>query len=522
MLNKTIISLITTFTILALVLVGTSWTNTIYIAPAVAQSRDTNQLSLASSLTMLEAWDIFETYSQKENQQFSIALIQSIDTPEDTQQSGFDGRRRGWIGVLLNQSSTLWLTIVDGKIVDRTEQPLSLDLSVLDRPTMDSPEALAVAQTAKPQFEGSTDKKGQGFHFVFASVGGQPTISVLGMATGWTARVQIEPRNGLVLSTQIYTYAPVGGILYSPDSGNTWLASTLNNRMVMAISPDPRQIDWAYAVTAEVNGIGLYRTQDGGMSWKLMGYLPPEAENWPFDLLVMQIPSSEMLFLVGTRNGLWFSLDGTSWKQAPTLSGSVQWLASITSGDEYQILATVSSGERRGLYSTRNFAEWEWIRVSETIYRLSESFDKQMVIAVNEEQPGNGFLLDIVTSQEVMLPKGVLYFAGDFQGESPAIAYSPLSGVGMLEKIDSNIEWSLPVRVASLAVTPDFTESQVGIAGGFRTGLYRTQDGGRHWEQVIQKPSDILPGNDEIYAVAFLSPTAVIAIQGGGFAWQDF
>jgi hypothetical protein len=521
MLKKIAVSLITTFIILVLVISTTSWTKIAYVASAAQLKKEANQPPLASSLTMLEAWDVFATYGKEENRQFSIALIQSIDVPGDTQQAGYDGRRRGWIGVLLTQNSTLRLTIVDGKIVDQSTESLSVNLSILDRPAIDSPEALAMARLAKPQLEGSTNQKGQGFHFVLASdASGKSRISTLGMVRGQTARVQIDSENGTLLSAQIYTFAPVGGILYSADGGKSWQASTLNDKMVMSISPDPVQINSGYAVTAESQGICVYQTQDGGASWKLLSSLPPDAGNWPFDLLVMQIPSGELLFSIGTWNGLWFSLDGVSWMQAPGLSGPVQWLASITSDGKYRILATVSSGEQRGLYSTTTL--WEWTHISDTIYRLSESFDRQMVIAVSEEQPQNGLLFDVMNNQKALLPDGVLYLAGDFRGEFPIISYSPFSGVGVSEELGNNVTWSLPVPVASLAAAPDFSKSQIALAGGFRTGLYRTQDGGRHWEQVLQKPSDILPGSDEIYAVSFLSSTAVIAIQGGRLAWQGF
>ena len=76
--------------------------------------------------------------------------------------------------------------------------------------------------------------------------------------------------------------------------------------------------------------------------------------------------------------------------------------------------------------------------------------------------------------------------------------------------------------MASLVAAPDFFTSKVAIAGGFRSGIYHTNDDGGHWDLVLTKPSSILQGSNEVYDIAFLSPTAVSVINGGELIWQEF
>ena len=97
---------------------------------------------------------------------------------------------------------------------------------------------------------------------------------------------------------------------------------------------------------------------------------------------------------------------------------------------------------------------------------------------------------------------------------------SPPLGVG--RRAHQVEEWTLFVPVGSLAAAPDFPASHVVVAGGFRAGIYRSTDAGRTWEQVVTNPSVIVPGNNEIGAVEFLSPTAVIAVHGAPVTWEDF
>jgi len=487
-----------------------------------AEPADQLMSALPQPLTLLEAWDTLDAYGKSWQTQAVIASIQSIEVEGDTALSGQDGQRRGWMAVLISQDASLWVRLVDGAVTDKAVQPLSPGFSALVKPSVDSPEALALAQAAKPSFGASNDRKGQGLHFVLDVFDrGQAEIGVLGAVGQRPAQIRLDPQTGAVLSAQIFTYGPTGGILYSSDSGQHWQASTLSGKMVTALSSNPQQENSAYAVTAEQEGTAVYQTNDGGATWDLVSHLPQQAGDWPFDLLVLGDPSGQVSLLVGTWNGLWISKDGQNWSLVAGLpQGPAQWLAAVQSREGNRLLVSISSGENRGLYSSWDLSQWT--KVADSVYRLSESFDRQMVLATSEERGDQGLVLGLESERTVTLPELVLGAAGDFQGSGPVLLRSPASGLGVEQGIGRAPRWTLSAPMASLTASPDFLTSQAAIAGGFRSGIYRTTDGGRDWEQVLAKPSDILQGSDEIYEVAFISPTTVIAVNGGELKWQDF
>lgn len=476
------------------------------------------------SLTLLEAWDTFDAYGRKWNSQSAIVLIQSIAETGDNFTSGQDGRRRGWMAVIIAQDESLWVRLVGGVITEQIAQPLSTDFTPLVRPNVDSPQALSLAHTTKPQFESSMDRKAQGYHFALSTAPtGSAVMSVLGAVEQRPARLQLDPYTNTMLSAQIYTYAPTGGVLYSTDAGKHWQASTLQGEMITALTPDPAEEGWAYAAAAGQDNVDIYQTKDGGATWDWMSGLPRQAGDWPFDLLVLRDRTDSLKLLVGTWNGLWVSTGGQDWTQAKGLpQGPAQWLAVAQSKSkgENRLFITISSGESRGLYSSTDFIHWT--EVADKVYRLSESFDGQMILAISEEERGQGLLLDAQSEDAILLPETVLQAAGDFRNAAPILLRSPTAGTGVAQTVGGETTWTLSAPVTDLTASPDFPTSQLAIAGGFRSGIYRTTDGGQNWEQVLPNPSTILPGSDEIYEVVFLSPSAVIAVNGGEVTWQDF
>ncbi|MEO0248231.1 MAG: hypothetical protein ABIN58_01570 [candidate division WOR-3 bacterium] len=518
---KTVFGVVVILGMAGLVALAEWWPGGKRVALAAASSGQPAP-AVPHPLTLREAWDISEAYGRNWQPQTAIASIQSVDVQGDTVLSGQDGYRRGWMAVLIGQEASLWLRLVDGVVVEETIQPLSPGFSAIVKPDVDSPQAVALAQAVRPNLGPSHDKKGQGFHFALDTLGEKRAeIVVLGAVGQSPARIRLDPWKGTMLSAQIFTYAPSGGILYSTDSGQTWKASNLKGKMVTSLAPGPQGEAWAYAAVAEQEGIAIYQTQDGGETWEWTGRLPQQAGSWPFDLLALPNPSGRPSLFVGTWNGLW-TLDPIQvWSQVDGLpQGPVQWSAAIRSQQGHRILVSISAGEDRGLYSSRDLSRWT--KVADKVYRLSESFDRQLVLAVSEEEIGRGLLLGLESERVVSLPGHVLNAVGDFRGRGLMLFRSPASGLGVSQGIEHPARWTLSVPVASLAASPDFLTSQTAVAGGFRSGIFRTTDGGKHWAQVLAMPSDILQGSNEIYEVVFLSPTAVIAVNGGMLTWQDF
>lgn len=516
------LTLMVILTMFGLITLVTGWTRSPQVALTTKPAENLTTSSLKQSLTLLEAWEIFDSYGKQWNSDAVIAFIQSIDVPGDTQTAGQDGHRRGWMAVMVTQDASLWLSLVEGVIVNQSIQSLPNRLSALVKPTIDSPQALDLARTNKPEFDARRDRKGQGFHFALeTSPTGSAEINVLGAVGKRPARIQLDPYTGQVLASQLYTYAPTGGILYSSDAGQHWQASNLQGKMITALARDPGQEGWAYAASAERENITIYQTKDGGATWEWLSNLPPQAGDWPFDLIAIRDQTNSLLLLVGTWNGLWLSTDRQDWLQVESLpQGPVQWLATSQSNGEQRLFATISYGEGRGLYSSSDISLWT--KVADNVYRLSESYDQQLVIATSEDASSQSLLLSMQDEKIISMSDVVLHAAGDFQGAATILLHSPNAGSGVSEVPGGTARWTLPVPVASLAASPDFLTSHIAIAGGFRTGIYRTKDGGQTWEQVLSRASDILPGSDEVYEVVFLSPNAVIAVNGGKLDWQDF
>lgn len=477
----------------------------------------------AKPLTLLEAYDLFQTRAQRWQPQGAIAFLQSIDVEGDSRSSGQDGRRRGWAATLVGtgaQSTQLVVRSVDGVIVEESEEPAAPDLvPIPNKPQIDSPKALAVAQTAKQGLGPSADK-GRGFHFALDTIPrGSVGILVRASYSGRPALLTIDPTKGSLLSARVRSSENSGGILYSTDAGQTWQASNLNGQLVTAIYAHPLKEMTAYATVIQQGTIVLYQTQDGGQNWSALGSLPDRAGNWANSLAVVASAKQGLEFVVATSSGLWVSAGGKSWSLNKRLPGGPkQWLGAAQSSEDYRLFASVPLGKNRGLYGTTDLSSWD--KVAEGSYRLSESFDKTMVLATDEEQPDKALLLDLDSQKNIAIPGKVLRAAGNFRDLEATLFDDSLSGVGRLT--NKQFQQTLTADNASLAVAPDFSTNHIAVAGGFRTGIHRTTDGGLTWNTVLTDPSAIVPGSNEVFAVKFLSANSVIAANGGFETWQNF
>jgi photosystem II stability/assembly factor-like uncharacterized protein len=475
---------------------------------------------LPGSITLVEAWESLYAYAQRWQSGAQIGFLCSVDDAEDSPSCGVDGRRRAWDAVLVAptpSSARLYVLLVDGAIIEETTLPPDRDRPALTEGlALDSPEALTIALAARPDFAPALPG-GKGVHFCLElSDTGVPAITVRGGVGTQPAIVSVDATTGAVLAAQHQTLG-LGGILHSSDGGQTWSGTEFPG--VPAVTADSLVEDKAYAATTEDSRIAVYQTEDGGQTWVPVGTLPPAAGDWPFALEAVAATSQQTQLVVGTWSGLWSSADGSEWSLVPGLpEGPKQWLAAVQSEKGYRLFVSVTAGEQAGLYASVDLVNWE--KVADVAYRLSESFDHSTVLATNEHQAGQALILSIDSQTSVKMTVPVLRAAGDFTGSAPALLYSPALGVG--QGLSEAEGWILFAAVGSMAAAPDFPTSQVAVAGGFRAGIYRTTDAGRTWHQVVADPSAIVPGNGEMTGLEFLSPTTVIAVNGGGSTWKDF
>ncbi len=475
---------------------------------------------LQGPTTLAEAWELLYAYAQGWQPGAQVGFLCSVDDAEDSSSSGVDGRRRAWDAVFVAptpSSAGLHVLLVDGAIIEDTALPAEPGRPAL-RGTLalDSPEALTIALAARRDFAPALPG-GKGVHFCLElSDSGVPAITVRGSVGRQPAMISVDGTTRAVLFAR-HQMLGLGGILHSSDGGQTWSGTEIPG--VPSVTADPFAEHKAYAATTEDSRIAIYQTQDGGETWVQVGMLPPAAGDWPFALEAVPTKSQETRLLVGTWSGLWSWADGSEGPLVPGLpEGPKQWLAAVHSEAGYRLFVSVTAGQDRGTYATVDLVNWE--KLSDVAYRLSESFDHSTVLATNEERADQALVLGLDSERKIEMTVPVLRAAGDFTGSAPALVDSPALGVGRgLSEADW---WNLFAAVASMAAPPDFPASQVVVAGGFRTGIYRTTDAGQTWHQVVANPSAITPGNGEISEVEFLSPTTVIAVNGGGLTWEDF
>jgi hypothetical protein len=472
-------------------------------------------------LTLLEAWDAAMDYASQFEDSPRIATLGSADSYSDALSSpGMDGKRRIWQVILTSPNSEQWITIGDGKITDVIERPPTGLRPFGDRPLLDSPEALAMSQELRAGFSPGVGE-GWGYHFAIEIDQDtfQPVFKVIGSLDNKAAFISLNPANGDLLQAKAQSLAG-GGILFSSDSGITWEPTSVNHTFVADLAIDPVQQMRAYAAVSKNGRIRLYAT-DRGKDWNEIGVLPEIAGDWPYCLSIVGKDISSRRILVGEHSGLWESADGQSWKLVSGLpGGAAGQMASAHSGDRYRVFVSISQGDHKGLYASTDLSNWS--KISDTPYRLSESYDSRQVIATDDRGLSTSMLLGVDEQVSIDLPGGTIRAAGDFTKNF--VVYGVREGkVGTVSASRSqDVTWRLGIDAGSLAAPPDFPDSQILLAGVFRGGIYRSQDGGQNWKEVLTDPNNIVMGSNEIGPIKFLSPQNVVAVNGGYLTWVDF
>lgn len=490
--------------------------------------------SLAPNPTsLLEAWKIVSQYAQGTDNSLQISEIASIDHPEDSKQTGIpggDGRRRAWLATLLSpvRSKLIRLTIWDSEIVDKTESPVDLQLAAVEKPLLDSPAALIAAIT-RYKFT-PNGNHGIGYHFaVGVNEEGQHVLSVAGGKQADSlindVVVMFDISASVPFKALMRSFANAGGVLVSQDAGLSWQPSTLVGQMVTAIADDPNQSGWGYAASAGIRNISIYKTIDNGNHWSAVSTLPIEAGIWATSILpIPELGAAKgqknpTKLFVTTRTGAWYSTDQGNWSHIQTLPNvPIQWTSQINSPKGYRLFASIIDGpqENLGLYDSSDVLHWRKLQAG-GIYRLSRSYDSQQVIAI-EQQSSQSFRYTFDTDENIILPNTTLNVVGDFEKLDELTLRLP-SAVGVMRKVRAGSVDSIDM---STIVTSPYTWNRgIVIGGGFRNGIFRSDTRGQSWSQVLLDPSAIIPGNNEIYAVVFLSENAVIAINGGSLTWEE-
>jgi len=435
--------------------------------------------------------------------------------------AGSSGGRAVWEATLVapsKPSQQLRVRLANGAVVGAVAEPRVSDAPPVARaPALDSASALAAARAAQPLLA-PTDGKSHGYEFMAGT--GQDrraTLAVVGSSRGMRAKVDFDAVSGKLVGASVYAFTS-GGVIYSADAGQTWWASSLTGRQVQQVAEVPGQPDVAYAA-AMARGALVSRTGDGGRSWRDVGRLPDEAGLWVTGMAVVPQAGGSPMLAVGMLSGLWLSKDGgATWAHNTALpSGTVQWMAAA--GRE--LLASVSNfgaPENEGVYGSADFQHWR--RVLPDTLRLCAMDGGQAAVALHVNGATTADQIAGTATAPLTFPIRAIRVAGTIAPGRPLLA-DDTTQVAL--SVDGGRSWATTLRTATadIAVGPTGTGSEVAIAGGFRTGVFRSADGGRTWQQVVSRASSILPGSDEVGSLAFEAPGHVIATQGGNQTWQS-
>jgi photosystem II stability/assembly factor-like uncharacterized protein len=418
--------------------------------------------------------------------------------------------------------------LTDGTVVEATEGQDVFGLPPMaEKPLVDSPNAVQSVLAEKPDFAPGTGK-GQGYHFVLQlNKNNRPVLRVLGSYKRSRAMAIVDAEAAKLLSCQRRTIDSLGAVLYSTDAGLTWHLSDLANKMVRSIAVDPVEKGRAYASVVNDGGIQIYQTRNGGQNWRLLCELPPEAGNWVFEISAMSTTDvkNAISIAVGTPSGLWISREACEhWERSDALpEGPAQWMAVLGKDETLKIAVSVTAGANAGLYASEDFSSWS--KLGDGVFRLSSSFNRESIIAVDERDVGKALLFDGQRVLEIAIPPDTLRLAGDFSQDGTLLAESPMALFKGIRQRFDKFAWEqkyLDGSLTSLAVPPNYPSSGLVIAGGFRTGVFRSTDYGESWEKVLNPQALLKSGTGEIWDIEFLSNNQAILINGGAFTWTEF
>lgn len=486
------------------------------------------------AVTLNEAWQLALDEGRAWSADASVVSLHSFDRTatgisSEPADAGSDGRRAGWEATLIAPSKPLLQlgVQIDGGLPVRsvavpraaTQPPL------IGKPVVDTSAAVAAVRASRPALEPANGRS-HGYNFTLGTAeSGRVVLSVVGTIRGMPAKVDFDAVSGKKIRMSVYAFAQ-GGILYSTDGGRTWQASNVAGVQVQKVAIIPNQPDGAYAAGITARAVTIAKTADGGRTWIQAGKLPDAAGPWVTDLTVGLLDGAVTLaaatLAAATPTGLWLSEDGgASWVQNTSLpSGAVQWVAATTAATGGALLASIaslSSPEHAGVYSSGNGKSWR--QLLPTTCRLSLVNDGGAVVALDDAGATTAHLIigDAATPLTLSIP--ALRVAGTVASGSPLLADSASA---LALSSDGGHRWTtvLQTNTTSIAVAPAGTGS-VALAGGFRSGIFRSSDGARTWVPVVRSASAILPGSDEVGSLTFLSPNHVVAVQGGIQQWQS-
>jgi photosystem II stability/assembly factor-like uncharacterized protein len=346
---------------------------------------------------------------------------------------------------------------------------------------------------------------------IFGDAVGQLDVEAEPEAQPEPQQVETGADSGIPSGEWVYTGGPSGGLGYD-------------------IRIDPQNTNIMYVTDAWA---GAFKSVDGGASWfpineGIMARVGPSNDGIPVFSLTIDPNNSNRLW-VGTQfgGGVFRSDDGgQSWQ---AMSNGIQERSLTIRG------FTVQPGNSDVVYLAGEIASWEWngtpldgIAFDLTkgaIYKTIDGGANWTRIWFGDNLARYA-LIDPDDHNRLFASTGI--FDREAANSNPA-AFE-MGGVGILRSSDGGTTWEVlgtangiradELFFGSLAMHPKNTDILIGAAGndaylfaldGEIGAIYRTENGGDHWERVLNLP------NASAVEICESDPNIVYAASMGGF-----
>lgn len=352
--------------------------------------------------------------------------------------------------------------------------------------------------------------------------------------------VAVHPTN----PDRIYVLGQDQSVFISEDRGISWEA--LNETGLIGIGTfveyDPNNYDVMYATSYAA---GVFKSTDAGRSWKAsngkeisFAYVEgmeadPKKKGW--------------VYTQSFENGFHYSDDfGESWKRGTVSGNRGVWTSFVEKGKKGETVYVVSKGGGDVKRASTPGAEWQWINIGghhRALHALTleaSDFEEGLIFAgtrengiYKSENAGNDW-----RKLENGLPYGleVRSIAIDPNNEEKVYAGS-VSGKGRIwVSEDKGENWNLlneEMHFTTIhAMQSDPRNEGVIYAAPWGTGLFKSEDGGRNWNEVGKGRDDSMEAfsiadikvhpedSDMVYATS-RATCNIVRSDNGGETWRD-